>query len=193
MPDLKKIQQSLVEHKVSESLMEQIMEGTEELPAKSSKKTKVAIISQVIQRMDQLLDLETRVEIIDWCACCKGGARDKDVKSFAKENQMINLGEKIIAITKVANMGRPKLNEDGTISTGIFWLEGTDYRCPCPCFNGLKLTEPVSITYCYCCAGHFRYHYQNAFGVKLRTKEVVSSVLQSLSKKPCQFVYEIII
>jgi hypothetical protein len=56
---------------------------------------------------------------------------------------------------------------------------------------GVELKEPVSITYCYCCAGHFRHHYQNALGIKLKTKKVISSVLNSLGKKPCQFVYEI--
>lgn len=34
--------------------------------------------------------------------------------------------------------------------------------------------------------------YQNALKVKLRTKEVVSSVLSSKGEKPCEFVYEII-
>ncbi len=192
MPDHRRIHQSLDEHKVDKSLTKKIMGGNGELPAKTTKKEKAAFISRIIDRMDRLMDLETRTGIIDWCACCKGGARDKAVKQFAKDNKDQSLTDRLAAIRNVPNMGRPKLNEDGTISTGIFWLEGDEYRCPCPCFRGLKLAEPVSLTYCYCCAGHFRHHYQNAFGLKLKTKAVVSSVINSLGRKPCQFVYEIV-
>jgi len=189
MPDIEKIHKSLQEHKISESFINQIMDGKKEKYSK--KNEKASFITLIINRIDNLFDSETCKQIIDWCACCKGGSREKDIKKFVKENKEKSLAEKIEGLSKVQNMGNPKLNEDGTISTGIFWGDENGYKCPCPCFNGVELKEPVSITYCYCCAGHFRYHYQNALGLKLKTKEVVSSVLNSLGKKPCQFVYEI--
>lgn len=43
----------------------------------------------------------------------------------------------------------------------------------------VQLDHPVSKTYCYCCAEHFRFHYQIALGIKLQTKEVVLRVEQS--------------
>lgn len=192
MPNAGKIHQSLLAHNLSESIVEQIMEGYQNLPAKCKKADKAAFITQVIDRMDGLLDRDTRIEVIDWCACCKSGTRAQAVKKFVKEHKDNDLPEKVVALNQLGAIGKPTLNNDGTISTGVFWGEENGYKCPCPSFNGLKLLEPVSITYCYCCAGHFRYHYQNALGVKLRTKEVVSSVLESMGKKPCQFVFEII-
>jgi len=56
----------------------------------------------------------------------------------------------------------------------------------------VQLAHPVSKTYCYRCAGHFRFHYQIALGVNHRTKDVVSSTLNSLQKEPCRFTYYII-
>jgi hypothetical protein len=87
-------------------------------------------------------------------------------------------------------MGKPVLNEDGTISAGIGDAGGV--RCPCPVFDRVELDQAISKTYCYCCAGHFRYHYQIALGMELKTRDVVSSGLESRGKKPCRFVFEIL-
>ena len=87
-------------------------------------------------------------------------------------------------------MGKPVLNPDGTITAGIGDEGGFD--CPCPVFTNVKLDGPVSKTYCYCCAGHYRFHYQIALNRKLVTKTVISSILNSAKKEPCRFVYEIV-
>jgi len=56
--------------------------------------------------------------------------------------------------------------------------------CPCPVFQGQEPKGPVFLTYCYCCAGHFRFHYQIALDWKLVTRAVVSSALASLGAEP---------
>ena len=191
MPDTEKIHKSLLEHSIDKEIIEQIFEGCETKPYKLKKDEKAAVIIKVINRLDELISAEQGAEIMDWCACCKGDTRDKEVKRFAKENKEKSLSARIEGLKKVQNMGNPTLHEEGTISAEIIWLDNGEYRCPCPKFNGLKLKEPVSATYCHCCAGHFRYHYQNALGVKLSTKEIYSSVLSTMGKKPCKFIYEI--
>ena len=101
-----------------------------------------------------------------------------------------DLGAGLQAIGQVTYMGNPVLNEDGTITAGIGDAGGV--RCPCPVFDGVELDQAISKTYCYCCAGHFRYHYQIALSIKLKTREVVSSGLESRGKKPCRFVFEVL-
>jgi hypothetical protein len=56
-----------------------------------------------------------------------------------------------------------------------------------------KLKQPFSIspTYCGCCAGHFRYHYQNMLGVAVKLKDIISSPLNTNGDKPCRFLFEI--
>lgn len=44
----------------------------------------------------------------------------------------------------------------------------------------------------FCCAGHFKYHYEIMLGVKLKTLEVLSSPLDSDGENPCIIKYEII-
>jgi len=87
-------------------------------------------------------------------------------------------------------MGQPVLNDDGTIRAELHYRVDNEYKCACPNFNKLKNRPEVSSTYCLCCAGHFRYHYQNAFGIKLRTKEIRSSPLNSHGENPCVFIFE---
>jgi hypothetical protein len=70
------------------------------------------------------------------------------------------------------------------------WFVDGKFKCACPNFNKLKDIPTVSSTYCLCCAGHFRYHYQNMLGVKLKTKEIVSSPLDSDGNNPCAFIFE---
>ena len=49
----------------------------------------------------------------------------------------------------------------------------------------------MPINYCLCCAGHFRFHYQKALGIKLRVKKIVSSAFDS-NPQYCSFIFEII-
>ena len=65
------------------------------------------------------------------------------------------------------------LNEDGTITIhAVTYRLGEKFACACPNYNRLKRDYPVSRTYCLCCAGHFRYHYEIMLGVKLRLLSV---------------------
>ncbi len=150
-------------------------------------------IYNVIDRMDDYLAPETRNKIIDLCACCTktSKGRDKCSKEYGKAAAGKTLEEKISGISSIG-FGEPILNEDGTITTGIYWRSNGVYNCSCTALKGRDLDRIMSLTYCICCAGHFRYHYQNAFGVKLKTKEVVSSPINSKGEKPCVFVFEII-
>ncbi|HEX3049128.1 MAG TPA: hypothetical protein VHP83_00620 [Aggregatilineaceae bacterium] len=188
MAAIERLQQALIDLDIDEGIAAQIVDGT--VRDKDNKKKRAAFFVQAISQMERLLDEETCHAVRDACACSKGGWRLKAVQKLAKEYAGRSLGEKIAALGQITHMGNPVLNEDGTITAGIGDEGGLD--CPCPVFEGLDLREPVSLTYCYCCAGHFRFHYQIALGKSLVTKRVVSSALNSLGKQPCRFEYAIV-
>ena len=191
MPYPEKFKRSLKHHQVDDDIIAKIFDGYEEFKDKSPKKLKKAFFTRAMQQMDELFDEETCYKVIDWCACSKSGKRDKDIKKIAKAIKDKSLEEKVKALWQVENMCQPVLKEDGVIRTGIYYQEDDRYKCACPCFHKEKITEPISSTFCLCCAGHFRYHYQNALGVSLKTKAVISSPLESLGKDPCIFEFEI--
>ena len=175
---------------IPDSVTADILAGYESLTDRAKKEARAAFFIQAMKRMDALLDSQTCHDIRDACACSKGGWRLKAAQKVAREYADRSLEEKLQALGQVTHMGKPVLNEDGTITAHIGDQGG--FECPCPVFHGLHLQEPVSITYCYCCGGHFRFHYQVALGKKLRTKAVLSSALESCRTKPCRFVYEIV-
>ncbi|HEX2905451.1 MAG TPA: hypothetical protein VHO69_01215 [Phototrophicaceae bacterium] len=190
MPAIANFRSALNELQIDETIVAQIMEGYEKISDSSKKELRAAFFVQAIARLDALLPPETAQAVRDACACSKGGWRLKEVEKVARNTAGKSLEEKIQTLRGVTHMGQPTLNEDGTITAGIGDEGGL--QCPCPVFDGLEVRQPPAITYCYCCAGHFRYHYQIALGKKLVTKSVVSSALVSHGEKPCRFVYEIV-
>jgi hypothetical protein len=190
MTAVQRFRNALQEYRIEDNIIAQIFEGYEKISDNVKKEKRAVFFIQAIERMEQLLDDQLCRDIRDACACSKGGFRLKAVQKIAREYSDKSIEEKLQALSQAPYMGKPVLNDDGTITTGIGDEGG--FPCACPVFDSVDLDQPVSITYCYCCAGHFRFHYQIALGIKLRTKEVVSSALASQRKDPCRFVYEIL-
>jgi hypothetical protein len=188
MTAVQRFKTALQQCQIDEKIVAEFFAGYENISDKSPKETKVAFFSHAIRRMDDLLDADTCHAVRDACACSKGGWRLKAAQKIAKDCAGKSLEEKIAALNRVTHMGQPVLNADSTLTAHIGETGG--FECPCPVFQGLP-HEPVSITYCYCCAGHFRFHYQIALGLNLKTKTVLSSALESDATRPCRFVFEI--
>ena len=81
MPYPANFKKSLHEHNVDESIIHQIFDGYEELEDKASKKIKFAFFARAMKQMDQLMDFDTRYEIIDCCACLKVGSGIKRLRN----------------------------------------------------------------------------------------------------------------
>lgn len=189
---VEKFVNSLHGNVTDKAILAQIMHGYENISDQSKKEQKARFFISAMQAMDESLDYETRYVIRDACACCKGGWREKAMLKIAKCYKNESLQEKLLALGQVEHMGKPYLNEEGHIIAGIGGPAGCN--CACSIFSGAggkQPEEPVSSTYCLCCAGHFRYHYQIALGKKLRTKAILSSALESCGTAPCRFLYEI--
>jgi len=148
----------------------------------------------VMTKCDELLDFDMIAETMLERACCKDGFRLKNSQKVARRRAGRTLEKKLELLCKQKWMGHPHLTKDGDIYTGHCAGSGFPEgpRCSCWCFDG-SLPEQGNMpqSYCLCCAGHFRHHYQIALGVKLRVKKIVSSVF---GKPPqyCSFLFEIV-
>ena len=85
--------------------------------------------------MAENVDAETLQAVFEWNACCKGGAREKASKAFAKENARLSIDERLQKIKDVPYMGQPVRNEDGTITVHAVY-----------CSNGERFFAPVRIS-----------------------------------------------
>lgn len=189
MTAVKRLKEALNEHGIDEATVSEIFKGYEKINDRQGKHEKAKFFKTAVERMDKILDPDKARAIRDSCACSKGGWRQKAMEKIAHDHKDKSIEEKLDAINQVTYMGKPVLNPDGTISASIGDKGG--FECPCPVFSGLSFTEMVSITYCYCCAGHFRHHYQVALGKELETVSVDSSALASQRKEACRFIYRI--
>ena len=193
MPSPEKFKKSLEKFGIGEDILSQINEGYEEIYDKSLKKTKAAYFKRAVDIMTEQVDSQKLQEIFEWNACCKGGAREKASKAFAKENAHLSMDEKLEKIKEVPYMVAPFSNEDGTITVNaVSYSDGERYLCACSNFNRLKYDYHVSKNYCFCCAGHFKHHYEIMLGVKLKTIEIVSSPLENNGKNPCVIKFAVL-
>lgn len=121
------------------------------------------------------------------CACCLGGKRLQLSKAIARNHA--TLEERICAANETSYVFGHSVTQrdDGTIRVQFFPDGLASYRCPCM----PKATEPMSITYCYCCGGHAKHHLQIALGRRLEV-EAIHTALSSGGKLPCTFAFTIV-
>ena len=144
------------------------------------------------EQMDKLLTKEQILSVMEEQGCSKNAPT-------AEFMQRLN-GKPIEERIRILNESAVndywayiRINDDGTLS--IFWdhyKENEKYRCVCSIINELPKPASASLTFCGCCGGHVKYHYENFLGVKLRLIEIVSSPISSNGEKYCEHLFEII-
>jgi len=176
----------LAEFGVAPDVAAAILEGGEDVTKSTMPEKKAEWFKAAMDRMDALLDRESRQAVREACACCLTGRRQKISTGIARDHA--TLEERIAAANEASYVfGRSvALQEDGRVLV-MFEDEGREsYRCVCM----PKAKEPFSPTYCYCCGGHIRHHLQNALGVELSC-EVRSTALTSGGRTPCSFLFTV--
>ena len=191
MPSVEKFRETLEKFNVDEEIISKINDGYEDIVDKSPKKMKAAYFKRALDIMTDNVDSQIIHDIFEMNPCCTSGARKKASNLFAKEFAGCSLDEKLEKIGQ--NMGTPVRNEDGTLTVyAVSYYKDGRFNCACPNFNNLKFDYSVSKDYCFCCAGHFKYHYEIMLGVTLKTIEIVSSPLDSNGRDACVIKFQII-
>ena len=160
----------------------------------------------VIERMEKALNSDVLHEILDRHACRGGKDFIARMKKIGKMIADKSLNEKIIHINSISSDSEKiTLNADNTLSVKWSFEDNGKYKCVCDATikTGVRVAElalennnvgdcVMPLSYCYCCAGSGRRHLQLQLGVEMKTKEVISTPINSRGKKPCEFVFEII-
>ena len=160
----------------------------------------------VIERMEKTLDPDVLHEILDRHAC--GGGKDfiARMKKIGKEIADKSLSEKIAHVNSISSDSEKiTLNADNTLSVKWCFDNNGKYNCVCGATikTGVRVAElalensnsgdcVMPLSYCFCCAGSGRRHLEYQLGVGLKTKEIISSPINSNGEKPCEFILEIV-
>jgi hypothetical protein len=177
--------QSLENAGVAQEIIAQIMAGGDTIKKTTSPEKKADWMREAMQRMNKLLDKDTRHAVREACACCLGGKRQKLSEEIARKYSSLEERIKAANDTKFVFGHSVTLEEDEKILVRFGPEDGpATYRCVClP-----QAKEPLPITYCYCCGGHIKHHLQIATGRSLDLT-VRSSALSSGGKKTCSFLF----
>ena len=187
MPKPERFFETLVEYGVSEDIIAKIYNGFENVVSKTRKLSKAKLFKQALSVMESELGLDKTKEIFEANGCAKDGARLKVSKEFARINAELKTEDKLEKIRRAAymNMGIPHLDENGDIViNAVDYRIGDKFVCACPTISK-QAVQPNSKNYCYCCAGHFKFHYEIMLGCKLTVAEIVCSPLDSDGANPC--------
>ena len=187
MPSPEKFHETLVEYGVSEDIIAKIDKGFENIISKTKKETKAKYFKQALFVMENELGLDKTREIFEANGCCKSGARLKASKEFARINADLKIEDRLEKIWRAAymNMGSPYLDENGDlVVNAVHYRIDDKFLCACPTISR-QAVQPTSKNYCYCCAGHFKFHYEIMLDCKLTVAEIVSSPLDSNGEKSC--------
>lgn len=194
MPAPEKFNKTLHDFSVSNEVIGKIYENYENITDKTAKKERAAFFKQALTVMNEKLPKEQVKEIFESNACCVGGVRLRNSKEFAKESKDLNMEERLRLIDErpYLNMGWAELDEQGfLIVHGVAYQTDGKFECACPTFNKVKRDYDVPREYCYCCGGHFKYHYEIMLGLKLDLVEIVSSPHDTAGEESCVFKYRI--
>jgi len=187
MPKIDKILETMRKQGISEDTISQF-------PMPRIKKATPEELVSFISRMDEVLSKEQCISIMDEQGCNKSNKISARFRIFGETHKDKTVKERIDLWDELDTPHKATclLNDDGTL-TIKFSLDSKkgDWYCPCTPIKKLKPYD-FPLTYCGCCGAHVRYSHEFALGVKLRLKEIVSSVANSDGEKPCEFLFEIV-
>jgi hypothetical protein len=157
----------------------------------------------VITQMEKLLEPDMYHDILDSCACRGSKNFIKQFEKIGKEIADWTLSEKIDHVNSISSESEKiVLNEDGTLTVRWSFENGEKYKCICGAAvkTGVRVAQladgngedAMPLSYCYCCAGSGRRHLQLQLGVELKTKEIISTPINSKGEKQCEFIFEIV-
>lgn len=195
MPSPEKFRETLAQFAIDESTVCEINKGYEDVVSKTNKKIKSAYMKQALDVMNENLSKERVQMILEANACCKSGTRLKVSKEFAKTYKDLTIEERLKQINECPQMymGTAELDNDGLLIVhAVSYYQEGRFECVCPTISKVKRKYNIPREYCYCCGGHFRFHYELMLDVKLELCSIVSSPHDTNGQKPCVFKYCII-
>ena len=166
------------------------------------------------ERMERLLEPEMMHEILDSCACLGSKEYLKICEKAGKEAADKTLTEKVNHFSNEYDYYKITLHDTNTVRVKMSFNDNNTlaanennekYGCVCGAAvkNHVKVSDyaiptnnpddcVMPLSYCICCARSSRVHLQLKLGVSLKTKEIISSPINSRGKKPCEFTFDIL-
>ena len=142
MPSLEKFRKSLESFDVDKDTITRSQSGFENLTDKATKPKRAAYFKHAVDVLSEELPAEKFQEIFEGNACCKGGAREKASKAFAKENAHLSLEEKLAKVKVIKHLNCWFYCFKHTVNLNCPWSVCTLIFPPCSLTMFLEIDKP---------------------------------------------------
>lgn len=185
MPSRAKFNKSLIEHNVDDRLINNIV-NVRYVKSDNPCQDNANFYCAAMKKCDESLERDTVIDVMSDICCCTTGQILAKTKAFAKQYMSEPFEEKM---KRLEHISRPWMIDDNHIGTYITGAHET--QCSRWCFKGYKPENDImSMSYCYCCAGFIKFHYERTLGIKLKIEKMPSSLLNTGER--CSVIFKIV-
>ena len=176
-----------VEALAGEATSEKVMEGSEEITEKTDKMRTAEWVRGAIERLDTLVDKETRIQIMENCGrdCADVNKRVIDraklrCKEFKSTDEFLEAEQK-------KPMTGTRLVREGNVLYQFYTPKAftRPMRCYCGLLRGLPDRATISKTYCHCSKGFVKKFWESVLERPV-TVELIQSTVSGANE--CKFV-----
>jgi len=175
-----------VESIAGKTVAAKVMAGSEQITEKTDKKKTAVWVKGAMERLDTLVDDETKTRIMRNCGynCAKKNSKLIE-RALARRKKYGSIDE-FLAAEQQKPMKGTRLQREGAILYQFYTPTAFNrpMRCYCGLLRELLREETVSITYCNCSRGFVEKYWEKVLG-----KPVEVDILQSAisGAKECKF------
>ena len=174
---------SLLAHDIRGEAFDYIMKGSNDVNYESCKQRE-EWLAGAMRRMDETLPPDSVKKIREDSACCLGGERERLTKQIHDSYGTVE--ERFEALSRTRYIIGDTAKKVGEATYRICFWEQPQGPKGCSCLKYVPRETPMPKSWCLCCGGHIKTHFENALGVKAECT-CVSSQLSSCGKEPCVF------
>lgn len=174
-----------VERFAGEEVRRGVMEGSERI-ASMSKEGVAAWVKGAMERLDNLVDEETRVRIMTTCGHTCASMNRRPIEMAMKRRAKYGSDDEFIEAEMRKPMKGTRLSREGDMLYYTYTPKTfrSGLRCYCSLVSGLPSDEEISLTYCLCSRGFVERLWEDVLGRPVKVELLESSVSGS---QECKF------
>jgi len=169
-----------------EPVRRKVMDGSDEITEKTSKKKMAAFVKTAMERLDASVDEETRIKIMENCGYKCAKVNKSVIDAFVARRKKFGTLDEFLEAEQRNPSAVERLERQGNIVYQFYTPQSLTrpVRCYCDLLEGLPSNETISLTYCQCSKGFIQKSWEALTGKPVRV-DLLQSVVHG--DKECKF------
>ncbi len=171
---------------VGEEVRKKVMEGSDQITASTSKERIAMWVKDVMERLDALVDEETRIQVMENCGYDCALMNKRVIERAKARRRKFESVDEFLEAEQRKPMKGTRLVREGDVLYQFYapYAFTRPMRCYCSLLMGLPADERVSSTYCHCSKGFVEKFWEDVLERPVRV-EIIQSVVSGAEE--CKF------